>query len=216
MLLISLIKPFAVHESVLAVVLDTESQTLIFAIDSFVVFFVMDLNDSGSGQLRNWFQLKKVVFSSIRGGAVVEDLLVCFVKWSEFYTDILVFIVIINVDFRWDVHLNVLVISGDVVLVVKWSNKTNLSLSLGRNDKFDFASQIKGFWYADFMIGDKFWMRLDTDLTVQAKQNWSFQGVYKWNTHDGWETKRHLTLVQEFGVVEVDTLVKIGAHAFKI
>lgn len=194
-----------------------EGHSCLFSKHMFVVLRFSDVDDLRSRELGDWFQLEDVTFSGVWGSAVVEDLLsAVFIDWLKFNTDLLVHEVDVDVLLYWEVHLNMFVVTGDVLLVVEGSDESNLSLGLSGEDNFDFASQVQGLWSADLVSGNNFWVSLDTDVCVDAHESWGFQGVDEWQTHGSWEAKSHFVWVQEFGVVEFHSLAESSTEFLEV
>ncbi|KAK3912472.1 ATP-dependent DNA helicase, partial [Frankliniella fusca] len=103
------------------------------------------------------------------------------------------------------VHEHVLVETGDVTLVVKGSDETDLGLSAGGVSEVNVSGGVDGVGDLDSILGAVGHVGLgaDASLTTDGDQSGGLQGVDEGQTHGGGEAHGQGVAVVQLGVVEV-------------
>jgi hypothetical protein len=201
------IKALVVHEFGFGAVLGLEGKTDgVLAKVDLSLLGVTDVDGIGVLFPRDGLEVKDVVLGGVRPDAEVQEhRLTLGVQGLDLELSTVAVVVVADGHLDGQIHLDVLIETSNVALVIPRSDEADLGSSLGRVDKVDFSGSVN-------LVGDiKLLVRvagelrasLGVDLTGGEEKSGGLEGVDEGQTHGGRESKSDLVLVVELGVVEV-------------
>lgn len=162
-------------------------------------------------------EVEDAVESGVGVGAVVEDsLFVLVVQWLDDDFSLGVVNIEVDVELKGEVEVDVLVNSGNVALVVEWSNESELGFQLGGVSDIDGSGDIDGFRDTELVVVSLESLDLSLNFSSEVEESWELDGVGEGKTGGGWESNGKSEVVVELGVVEGVSVGGLVKSTFQI
>jgi len=151
------------------------------------------------------FEVNDACSGGVRPGAVVEELVFfVFAEGFNFGPEATVLNIEIDLGSNWEGELYVSIVSGNILLVIEWSDKADLSLSAGSIDKLYISGNVDSFGNSErsLLLLLLLLLSVNADFSVSRNQSRYIQGVDEGETSGSRQSNGDLVLVVHLLVVE--------------